>query len=223
MNPCYLGKHASQIKSYCWSLSGSHCRSFWIRPEKLPEAPPDGEITMTSYMTCNKTLLSRKTCIPDKKVTMKHNQEVMALFQNGHEKSPEAPPSVEIKMTSYSACNKTSLSWKPCIAFKKLVWIIIGRRKSQNRYISPPCGGAHSQPICTKFGAFVDLTDVIKPVKFGSQQFICFSRLRGQKTHFPSRKQTAHITEICATALDFDIELDQSEEFWLWLKTILRS
>jgi len=34
-------------------------------------------------------------------------------------------------------------------------------RKSQNRYISPPCGGAISQPICTKFGEFVDLTNVI--------------------------------------------------------------
>jgi len=41
-----------------------------------------------------------------------------------------------------------------------------GRRKSQNRYISPPCGGAISQPICTKFGEFVDLTDDIMPERW---------------------------------------------------------
>jgi len=41
-----------------------------------------------------------------------------------------------------------------------------GRRKSQNRYISPPCGGVISQPICTKSGKFVDIADVITPAKF---------------------------------------------------------
>jgi len=37
----------------------------------------------------------------------------------------------------------------------------LSEKRSQNRYISPPCEGANSQPICTKFGEFVDLTDVI--------------------------------------------------------------
>jgi len=41
--------------------------------------------------------------------------------------------------------------------------------KSQNRYISPPCRGAISQPIFTTFGVFVDLTDVITPTEFGSK------------------------------------------------------
>jgi len=49
-----------------------------------------------------------------------------------------------------------------------------GRRKSQNRYISPPRGGAISQPIFIKFGEFVDLTDVITPAKFGYKIFIGF-------------------------------------------------
>jgi len=45
---------------------------------------------------------------------------------------------------------------------------------SQNRYISPPRGGAISQPIFTKFEEFVDLTDVITPAKFGYKLFIGF-------------------------------------------------
>jgi len=47
--------------------------------------------------------------------------------------------------------------------------------KSQNRYVSPPRGGAISQPICTKFGELADLTNVITPVKCGSKIFIGFS------------------------------------------------
>jgi len=39
-------------------------------------APPGGEITMTSYPVGNKTSLSRKQSIADKKVTMDHYQEV---------------------------------------------------------------------------------------------------------------------------------------------------
>jgi len=49
-----------------------------------------------------------------------------------------------------------------------------GRRKSQNRYISPPCGGAILQPICTKFGEFIELTDVMTPAKFGSKYSFVF-------------------------------------------------
>jgi len=45
----YLRDHASQIKSYYGTLSGSHGRSFRIRYAKSPEAPPGGEITMMSY------------------------------------------------------------------------------------------------------------------------------------------------------------------------------
>jgi len=69
-------------KSYSGTLSGSHDRSFTIRHEKLPEAPPSGEITMTSYPVSNKTSLSRKPSIPNK-VTMERYQEVMiALSQS---------------------------------------------------------------------------------------------------------------------------------------------
>jgi len=42
-----------------------------------------------------------------------------------------------------------------------------GSSKSQNHHFSPPCGTAISQPICTKFGEFVDPTKVITPAKFG--------------------------------------------------------
>jgi len=43
-------------------------------------------------------------------------------FRIRHEKKPKAHPSGEITMTSYPACNKTSLSWKPCITDTKLLW-----------------------------------------------------------------------------------------------------
>jgi len=49
LKPRYLGNQASQKKSYYGTLSGCHGRSFRIRHEKLPEAPPSGEITMKLY------------------------------------------------------------------------------------------------------------------------------------------------------------------------------
>jgi len=67
-------------KSYYGTLSGSHARSFRIPHEKSPEAPPGGEITMTSCPACNKTSLSRKPNIPDKNVTMERFQEVMVAL-----------------------------------------------------------------------------------------------------------------------------------------------
>jgi len=43
-------------------------------------------------------------------------------FIISHEKSLEAPASGEITMTSYTGCIRTSLSRKPCITYKKLIW-----------------------------------------------------------------------------------------------------
>jgi len=65
----YLGNHAYQKKSYYGTVSGSHGRSFRIHHEKLREVPPGGEIMMTSYPACNKSLLSRKPCIADKHIS----------------------------------------------------------------------------------------------------------------------------------------------------------
>jgi len=65
IKPRYLRNHASQIKSYYWSLAGSNGRSFRIHHKKSPEAPPGGEITMTWYLTCK---ISSEPCIPDKKI-----------------------------------------------------------------------------------------------------------------------------------------------------------
>jgi len=42
-------------------------------------------------------------------------------FRFRHENLPEAPPSVEITMTSYPAGNETSLSRKPCILDKMCI------------------------------------------------------------------------------------------------------
>jgi len=66
--PHYLANHASQIKIYYGTLSGSHGRSYRIRHGKSPETPPGGKITMSSCPIGNKTSLSRKPCIADKKL-----------------------------------------------------------------------------------------------------------------------------------------------------------
>jgi len=81
IKPRYLGNHVSQIKCWYRTLSGSHGRSFRIRHQKSPEAPPSGEIAMTSYPACNKTSLSPKPCITDKKVLWNTIRKSWSLSQ----------------------------------------------------------------------------------------------------------------------------------------------
>jgi len=57
-------------------------RSFKFRQQKLCETPPGGEITLTSFPVCNKTSLSRKPCIPDKKLLWNAIRKSWSLFQN---------------------------------------------------------------------------------------------------------------------------------------------
>ena len=54
---------------------------------------------------------------------------------------------------------------------------------SQNRHISPLCGGATCKPISTNFGVFVGLINIITYTKNGFEIFIGFSRTTGGKTH----------------------------------------
>jgi len=68
IKPCYLENHTSQIKSYNGTLLGSHDHSFRIRQENVRAAPNRGGLTMTSYPVGNKTSLSRKPYIADKKL-----------------------------------------------------------------------------------------------------------------------------------------------------------
>jgi len=93
--PCYLGNHASQIKIYYGMLSGSRGRSFRIRHEKSPEAPLSWEIMMTSYPVGNETLLSRKLCIPDKKLIWNTIRKSWSHFQNPSCKNRVKHPLVE--------------------------------------------------------------------------------------------------------------------------------
>jgi len=111
----YLGTHASQIQSYYGTLWGSHARCFRIHHEKLRETPPGGKIMMTSCTPCNKTSLSRKTSIPNKKFVWNTISKSWSHFQNSSWKIAVISPGVEITMTSYPACNKSTLSQKPCI------------------------------------------------------------------------------------------------------------
>jgi len=122
IKPRYLRNHASQIKSYYETLSENRGRSFRIRHKKSPEALPSGEITMTSYPPCNKTSLSRKPCIPDKSYYRTPSGSHGRSIRIRQNKSPVAPPSGEITMTSYPVGNETSLSRKPCIPDEKIYW-----------------------------------------------------------------------------------------------------
>jgi len=61
-----------------------------------------------------------------------------------HENSSEAPTSGKITMTSYPACNKTSLSRKPCIPDKTLLWN--NMRKSWSLFQNPSSKIAWSAP-----------------------------------------------------------------------------
>jgi len=68
-----------------WSL-------FRIRQDKSAEAPLSGEITKTSYPVCNKTSLSRKPCIPDKKLIWNTISKSWSLFQNPSRKITWSAP-----------------------------------------------------------------------------------------------------------------------------------
>jgi len=57
-------------------------RSLRFRQQNLCETPPVGEITMKLYLTCNKTSLSRKPCIPDTKLLWNAIRKSWSLFQN---------------------------------------------------------------------------------------------------------------------------------------------
>ena len=63
-----------------------------------------------------------------------------------------------------------------------------GEQKSQKCDISPLCGGAPCEPISTKFGVFVGLTNVITRAKIGSKISIGFSRPTGGKTQVSLQK-----------------------------------
>jgi len=157
--------------------------SLRFHQQNLCKTLPSGEITMTSYPVGNKTSLSRKPCVPDKRLLRKairkswslselvmkncqkrplaekswwrhirlaiktrylgnHASQIRSYYgtlsgshgrssRTHHVKSPEAPPgneSREITMKSHPACNKTSLSWKPCMVaesyYGSLSWSI---------------------------------------------------------------------------------------------------
>jgi len=122
IKPRYLGNHASPIKSCDASLSLSHGRLFRIRHENSLESLLGGEIMMTSYPACNKTSLSRKPYIADKKllwiIIMKSYGR---SFRIRYEKVRAANPGGELTIMLYPVGNITSLSRKPCTADTKLL------------------------------------------------------------------------------------------------------
>jgi len=69
-------------KSYYGTPSESHGRSFRNCYEELRKVTPGREITMTSYPAYNKTSLSRKTFIPDKKWLREAKGKSWMFLQN---------------------------------------------------------------------------------------------------------------------------------------------
>jgi len=100
IKPLYLGHYASQMKIYGGTHSGKNGRFIRIRHENSLEAPPSEEFTMTSYLPCNKTSLSQKPCIPDKKLIWNTISNSWLLFQNPSWKIEWSTPGGEIMMTS---------------------------------------------------------------------------------------------------------------------------
>jgi len=81
----YLGNHASEIKSYCGTLSGINGCSSIIRHETLREVPGGGLTNMT-YPVGKTTSLSRKLCIVAKPLPWIINGSYGSPVRIGHEK-----------------------------------------------------------------------------------------------------------------------------------------
>jgi len=78
------------------------------------------------------------------KVTMEHYQEVTFALSESVMKNRLKCPSGEITVTSYPACNKTSLSRKPHITDKNLLCNTF--RKSWSLFENPPWNFVESAP-----------------------------------------------------------------------------
>jgi len=81
---------------------------------------------MTSYPVCNKTSLSRIPCMVTKKLLWNAMRKSWSLFQNPSCKIAWSAPWQRIMMTSYPACNNTSLSRKPYIVDKSYYGTLSG-------------------------------------------------------------------------------------------------
>jgi len=135
IKPRYLGNYESQIKRCNGSLSGIHARSFRIRHEKSPEAPPSGEITMRSNLFAIKPRYVGNYASQMESYYGTLSGSHGRSFRIRHEKSSDAPLSGEITMMSHPACNRTSLSRKLCITDIMLLWNSI--RKSWLLFQNP--------------------------------------------------------------------------------------
>jgi len=125
MRPHYLGNHASQMKSYKGTLSGSNGRFIRIRHENCLKRPwrRNHDDVLFGLSIKPSYLWNHASQIKSYYRTLSGSHG--RTFRIRIEKSREAPPGVEITMTSYPACNKNTLSRKPCIAVKKLLFITI--------------------------------------------------------------------------------------------------
>jgi len=109
-------------KSYYGTLSGSHGRSFRIRHEKLPEAPLAKKSRWRHIRFAIKLRYLRNHALQIKSYYWSLSGSYGHAFRIRHEKLREAPPGGGLTITSYPVGNTTSLSRKPYIANKKLLW-----------------------------------------------------------------------------------------------------
>jgi len=127
--PCIVDKKLLWITiKKSWSLcQNPSWKIAWSAPWQRKH---DDVISYLQY-----TLVLSETKQPRYKVSMDHYHAVMVALSESLFKIAWSAPGGEITMTSYPACNKTSLSRKPCIADKTLLLITI--RKSWSLFQNP--------------------------------------------------------------------------------------
>jgi len=112
---------------------------------KFRAGPPSGEITMTSYPVGNKTSLSRKPCIADKRLLWNVMRKSWSHFQEPSCKTSWSAPWRRNNDDVISGLESNLvLSRKPCIPHKKLPWNAI--RKSWSLSLNPSWKIARSAP-----------------------------------------------------------------------------
>jgi len=129
--------------------------SFRFHQQNLCKTAPRNH--MTSYPVGNKTSSSQKPCIQDKTLLWNAIWRSWSIFQNPPCKIAWSAPAIEITLTSYPACNKTSLSRKPCIPVKKLLWNTIRKSYScsfRMRHVKSPEAPHGGEITMTSFPAY---------------------------------------------------------------------
>jgi len=118
----YLENHATQIKSYYGTRSGSHGRSFRIRHKNRLKHPVTEKSPWRHIRLAIKPRYLGNHATQIKNYYRSLSGGHARSFRIRHEKSREAPPGGGLTFTSYPVSNTTSFSRKPCMVADKLLY-----------------------------------------------------------------------------------------------------